>query len=124
MSSPLPARLQAIRAELEAASNYPGPATLEVSEANVPRLLAAVEAVVVLHKPLDVFEYDDVNDTFKLDDDGEQIPAGSFCQTCSDSDVIQDIEDCEYDISGTYGGVSWPCPTVTALTAAIEGAGE
>lgn len=85
------------------------------------RLVAALEAVEEQHPYIEVFEFDDMNGVWKVDEDGDQISAGVFCRTCSDSNVIDEIEDCEYDISGDYGLVSWPCPTITAATTVLRG---
>lgn len=83
--------------------------------AHIDAQAAQLDAVKALHPPVTVYEFDVMNGVFKTDADGEQIEMATLCRTCTDSSVISDIEDCEYDPS--YSDVNWPCPTIKALEA-------
>lgn len=95
------------------------------SAEDVPALLAmvrerdaALERVRELHKPCQMFEYDDVKDAFILDEDGNKKVMETVCRGCTPDEVIEDAEDWSYDDSRA---VNWPCPTIAAITA-TEGA--
>lgn len=81
---------------------------------DLARLVAAVEAVEKLHEPLAIYE---------LDDEGhvqEDKHVRDICGTCSDSSVMESLDDGNYDLSGEYGEVGWPCPTANALAAGVQ----
>ena len=89
--------------------------------ANAPtdmsRLLAAVESVIALHKPEAIYELDE-HGCVNSDDESKYVR--SICGVCSDSTVTESLDDGNYDLSGNWGEVGWPCPTVAAVTAALE----
>jgi hypothetical protein len=88
--------------------------------ASIPRMIAAVDAVLALHQPLEVFEYDHVNGVWRLDADGEKILMFTLCQSCTPASVTEGIGDCEYT-EDEGGEVEYPCPTVAAIENALEG---
>jgi len=91
----------------------------KIADAN-RRLSNAIDAVKALHRPVEVYEYDDMNGVFKTDQDGEQIVIAALCKECTGDDVLEAIGDCEYDPDADYySEVRWPCPTRAALDAAL-----
>ena len=116
--------LSAIRAQLgRLLSDVAFPETPEERDgaeaeimSTVAGLLAVVERVEGLHKPVHVYEYDDVNGVWKYDADNEQILMATFCAGCTPADALEAIGDCEYDPTVYSGEVSWPCPTIKAIT--------
>jgi hypothetical protein len=83
------------------------------------RLLAALDAVLALHQPLEVFEYDHINGVWRIDADGEKILMFTLCHACTPASVTESIGDCEY-AEDESGEVIYPCPTVAAMVAALE----
>lgn len=94
-------------------------AFIAAARLDIPRLLSAIDAVLALHTPYAVYEYDDMNGVFKVDDAGEQIEMKTLCRECTGDSVIELIGDCEYDELDYHDETPWPCPTVTAATAAL-----
>lgn len=86
--------LDLIRERLNNACHYPGPVTIEESQADVARLLAAVEGVLGLHKPR---QFDPITDGVYF---GQQNMDYAIC---------------------SHDAVRYPCPTIEAITAALEG---
>lgn len=78
-----------------------------------PKLLAAIEAVDRLHAPVAIYELDDEG---HVQDDKH---VRDICGTCSDYSVTENLDDGNYDLSGEYGEVGWPCLTVKAIAAAL-----
>lgn len=92
---------------------------LAAAPTDVARLTGAVEAVLGLHKPVYVYEYDDMNGVFKVDDAGEQIEMETLCSECTGDSVLESISDCEYDAGDYHDETPWPCPTVAAIENAL-----
>lgn len=89
----------------------------EITRTDVPRLLAALEGVVALHKPVEVYEIDPANGTWIYDGDERRIMA-TLCRECTPDFVLEDIDESDYE--GPYDvDVSHPCPTVAAVVAAL-----
>ncbi|WP_028265908.1 hypothetical protein [Arthrobacter sp. MA-N2] len=91
--SDLSSLLAPIRAREAAATDHPGHATVEQSQADVPRLLGALDKVIALHEPVDA-----------LMNPGRHERVVKVCTGCGTDD-------------GNWQ--RWPCPTVTAVTAAL-----
>jgi len=84
---------------------------------SIAKLLAAVDATLALHKEDAIYECDD-NGFPQTEDESKFVR--NICGTCSDSSVTENLDDGNYDISGEYGEVGWPCPTVEAINKALE----
>lgn len=84
-----------------------------------PAMAAALTAVLDLHKPMEVYEFDHMNGAWKLDADGEKVQTDTLCTGCLTPDEEQDLEDCEWEPS--MGTVQYPCPTVRAITEHLPG---
>lgn len=87
------------------------------------RLLAAVKAVTEVHKPAKVqrtkYNAEGTLISYTVTEDGP-------CVVCYPPFITQHCEDCD-DYDETCGGVTgaasrpWPCPTVSAVEAALKG---
>ncbi|KQR02498.1 hypothetical protein ASF72_10720 [Arthrobacter sp. Leaf141] len=106
----------------EDGEDWPCQAIKDAAPADVAYLLSVAEAqagqiakVRELHQPVEVFEYDDSNRTFKQDEDGEQIVMKTLCTSCTGDSVLEAIGDCEYDGLDYHDETHWPCPTIAAL---------
>ena len=80
--------------------------------------LDALEAVLELHKPVDVWEIDPKNGTWVHRDD-ERVILTRLCRECTPEFVLEKVEDSEYTPVFHGVEVEWPCPTVTAITTAL-----
>lgn len=86
----------------------------------LPLRNAQVAAVLAVHEELVVYQMEDLETReFMTDENGEEIVLARVCRECSSEEVVDSIEDCEYQ-DGIYGEESYPCATVRA----IEEAGE
>jgi hypothetical protein len=97
---------------------------LSASMADVPFLLAelrkaheALERVEALHKPVTVYELDDVNGTWIYDGDEKRVLT-TLCAECTPDFVLSEIEEGDYDGGGSDADIYWPCPTKAAVAAA------
>jgi hypothetical protein len=96
--------------------NLPADAALIVAAINaLPQLTAALRAVEALHAPVEWHEEaepgEGVFDPTK--------PLTPFCHECTDDEYVDAIEFGDpIDLSSDV--VSWPCPTVTAITEALQ----
>jgi hypothetical protein len=85
---------------------------IAMARSAMPKLLSAVQNVLALHT---------AGNIYPLDDDGypdqSKEPITTFCEECTSDDTVRLIEDCEW--TEDYASVSWPCPTVKALTDAL-----
>lgn len=81
---------------------------------SAPRMVNALEALLTLHREGKIFP---------LDADGlpdhSRDPLAAFCDECTPDSTIRDIEDAEW--SENSETAYWPCTTVTAISAALEG---
>jgi len=116
----LQALLAPIRARRIAACDYAGPVTIKESQRDVEGLLAAIEAVARTHKPSrrehTKYNGNDVLISYTVTNDGP-------CTTCYPDTTPTHCEDCD-DESCTGHSLAWrrqpwPCPTITALAAAL-----
>uniref|UniRef100_UPI003F4944A2 hypothetical protein n=1 Tax=Arthrobacter silvisoli TaxID=2291022 RepID=UPI003F4944A2 len=90
---------------------------------DVPRLLAALDGVLALHQPSKVHRQrhnaEGTLISYTVTEDGP-------CEACYPETGTRHCEDCnDYDdlcegVSESWR-VSWPCPTVAAITTALEG---
>lgn len=87
---------------------------------DVPRLLAALDGVLALHKSVIVYEIDPMNGTWIYGDDDERKVMTVLCSECTPDHILSEAEDCEYDGPNDVD-VCWPCPTITAITTALDG---
>lgn len=96
---------------------------LEQERTGLPRLLAAVEAVLKLHRKAPLYGHEDEcanPDERHREDRHFEIDGEYVCEaliedwTCAECYEIQDI-------ASLAEPISWPCDTVRALTQALEG---
>ena len=85
---------------------------------DVPALVAALRAVLALHAEMEMFEIDPANGTWNYGADGEKRRLPSVCSECTPSDTLREIEECDWEDS--LETVLHPCPTVAAITAALD----
>jgi hypothetical protein len=83
---------------------------------DAPLLVAALRAVLHLHNERKVYPLTEQGDSVDLDAE----PLATYCEECTPQDTLDTIEDCTWD-SG-YELVGYPCPTVSAVDAALGGA--
>lgn len=86
---------------------------IAAAPSDVARLLAAVDAVLALHQPLEWHE---------CGDDGTPDltkPLPTFCSHCTDEDYVSAIEAGD-TIDASASVISWPCPTVRAVAAHLD----
>lgn len=88
---------------------------------DMARLLAALEAVLALHKPVTVYELDPLNGTWVYDESDERKVMSVLCSECTPDPIIEEIDESEYDGPNDID-VDFPCPTVKAVQAALGGA--
>ena len=135
-------RLSAVLAEIRERSERPlGPSAMALpisspavqglleSAADVPRLLAALDAVLRLHRPHRIYdecEHEHTEDEVRA---GTAVDAGEFfaceesfervvCRHCCAADGYGQTEDCATDHAADE---CWPCPTAQAITRALTG---
>ena len=126
----LRALLAPIRERHVAACDYPGPVTIEESQRDAEGLLAAIEAVGGLHKPekrwMPYRDADRSYDTAKeasLDmghtftNDPSNMPYFEVCAHCKMVEEGPCDGECTKELG--YRESLWPCPTMTALAAAL-----
>jgi hypothetical protein len=77
----------------------------------------ALERVEALHKPVTVYELDDVNGTWIYDGDEKRVLT-TLCAECTPDFVLSEIEEGDYDGGGSDADIYWPCPTKAAVAAA------
>ena len=83
---------------------------IAASRTAVPKMAAALQAVLEVHDPMQLYELDPLNGTWVYEQD-ERVPYGKLCRGCSEDDDSDDYE------PGSY--IEWPCDTVTAITDAL-----
>lgn len=84
---------------------------------DVPALVAAVRAVLDLHWPVD---WQRANpETGELDEPSPENALNPFCRECTDDEYVSAVE---YGDTIDLGSpvVYYPCPTVRAITTALE----
>lgn len=93
---------------------------LETVSVDAARLLAAIEAVGGLHQPVTVYEIDPINGTWVYDSETDERKVLTLlCRECTPAFVLDDLDEGEYDGGGSDADVHFPCPTITALAAAL-----
>lgn len=85
-----------------------------MSAAEVERLRKVVADVEKLHRPVEVWEVDDLNGVWVLGDNGDKKLLHKWCSECTDLAILQAVEDLEW-WDGCGEGVDYPCATVVAL---------
>ena len=71
------------------------------------------DALADLHSPISIWEYE--AGTFVVDEDDQRVLLKRLCRECSDSEAIQAVEDCEWQVDWYACEVEWPCRTVELL---------
>jgi hypothetical protein len=119
-----PAAAAVAEIEKRAAIAYTSPARLAEFGADIPLLLAAVNAALACHQRTDLYgnaatgdEPDacphDPDDALHFEGDCEWLcegkPEGAACSSCTDEDSVP---------------VEWPCPEYAAILAALTGKGN
>jgi len=94
-------------------------AFIAAAPVDVARLTRAVEAVLGLHTPVVVYELDDKNGTWIYDGDERRVLT-TLCGECTPEFVLGEIEDGDYDGSGSDADIHYPCPTVAAIEDALN----
>ena len=95
-------------------------AFIAAARADVPALVAALRDVLALHAPMSWSEAEPTSG--EMDEDYSLThPLPPFCRECTDDEYVGAIEhgdviDIESDV------VYCPCPTVAAITTALDGA--
>ena len=89
-------------------------AALNKAEARAVAVRAMVSRVEALHVPVEVWQYDDTDGVFGVDDLGEHIVIARLCRECSTDDALEALGDCEWT-EDTQGSVFYPCATRAAL---------
>ncbi|GAA1453386.1 hypothetical protein ACFP47_09415 [Nesterenkonia lacusekhoensis] len=101
---------------------------MEKSQADVPRLVASVEAVLKEHRKVPLYGHeDDCTNTdeehreehIQSDDDAGEFYCHELVEdwTCGECADMQDA-------ASLAGPPEWPCPTVRTLTSKLTGEGE
>ena len=90
-------------------------AALIVAAVNaLPKLTAALRAVLAKHTPVEWFEEVEPGD--EVFDPNKPLPP--FCHECTDDEYVDDVE-MGYRIDQGSPVVYWPCATVEAITDAL-----
>ena len=79
----------------------------------------ALEAVLKLHEPVDVWEIDHANGTWVYDDD-ERVLLARLCRECTPEFVLEEVDNSEYTPVFHGVEVAYPCSTVAALTEVLS----
>lgn len=79
----------------------------------------AVDAILALHKPVTVYELDDLNGVWIYDGDERRVLT-TLCGECTPDFVLSEIEEGDYDGGGSDADVHYPCPTVTVIKREIS----
>lgn len=91
------------------------------ANAHVPALVAALRAVLDLHKPMTMYEHEDCcendSDDHREERHAEDVVHGGeyFCMDLPTGIVL--CAECSRDLD--FDGRDYPCPTVRAVTAAL-----
>lgn len=111
-------------------------ATDRIREQHIPALLAAVEAVLALHKPFRIYEECEHAHAYDGGTEGEWsavVDCGDFL-TCEDGYLYTICRECcgegalgnqrEECASGHDHSQCWPCSTAAAISAELPGEGS
>jgi len=93
-----------------------------LTRADIEGLVAALRAVLDLHREAEMFEVDLANGVWVLDENGEKRRLPSICEHCTPEDTNVAIEDNCWDDS--METVYYPCATRKAITSALTEAGR
>lgn len=88
------------------------PTVIRIAEAAAAR--EALAPLRELHKPVEVWEYDDTNGVWVHDEHGEKIVVEKVCAECSTDSFMERVGDCEW-YPGDECAVQWPRSTARLI---------